>query len=313
MKKKYVFAILFVILLLTSVNVSAAKGGKYTIEEGNLKITVPSNYIVITRDTTSKDADIKKYGIDLDQMKEQFESSNIYADIITDKKSEILVMIYEDSSSRDIPNLTEYLKKYPDEFDKMKSGSNIADLTDAGFKISSLTLYKNSSYYYLHFEGYNSNNKNYVEMYATTINGKYVAFSTIPLTNTKVTSAQKTALKNFVDKDVSFYDVQPLPASAKPSESMWERILVKMCVVAFFGIIGSIIAFIKRKANSVHIPKETASEKLQGKNHDISQNSVSNYKMIIEEALALDINFETTNIEYSRFSPVTKKKCMTIG
>ncbi|NMC56271.1 MAG: zinc ribbon domain-containing protein [Eubacteriaceae bacterium] len=248
MRKKFVLIILFVALLLTSVNISAAKGGTYTFEEGNLKITVPSNYIVFTRDTTSKDADIKKYGIDLAELKDLFNSGNIYADMMTDKKSEILVMIYEDSSSRQISNLTEFLKKYPDEFDKMNSSGVIDDLRKSGLEISSLTLYKNSKYYYLHFEGYNSKNKNYVEMYATTINGKYVAFSTIPLTNTKITSAQKTALKNFVDKNVSFYDVQPLPPLTNPlSASAVVGIII--AVLAIGGVVVLIIFLSKKSKN----------------------------------------------------------------
>lgn len=308
MKKKVVLVILFIVLLLTSVNVYAAKGGKYTFEEGNLKLTVPSNYVIFTRDTTSKDADIKKYGIDLTELKEQFESGNVYADMITDKKSEIIVMIYEDSSSRDIPNLTEYLKKYPDEFDKMNSSDIIKDFKKSGIEISSMTLYKNSSYYYIHFEGYNSIDKNYAEMYITTINGKFVGFSTIPLADTKITSAQKTALKNFVDKNVSFYDVQPLPESAKPGESIWSRVLARVCLAAIIGIAGIIIAFIKRKANSVHIPKETAIEKLESKDINMPQDSANSYKQTIEEALALDINFQTTNIEYSQFTIGSKEK-----
>lgn len=308
MKKKAVLIILFVVLLLTSINVSAAKGGKYTFEEGNLKLTVPSNYVIFTRDTTSKDADIKKFEIDIEQLQKLYEEKNIYANLITDKNSEILVVIYEDSSSRDIPNLTEYLKKYPDEFDKIKSGSVIKDFEKAGFEVSSMTLYKNSSYYYLHFEGYNSISKNYAEMYITTINGRFVGFSTIPLTDTKITSAQKTALKNFVDKDVSFYDVQPLPVSAKPGESIWPRVLARGCLAAIIGIAGGIIAFIKRKANSVHIPKETAIEKLEAIDQDISQNLDNNYKTIIKEALALDINFQITNIEHSNFTLGNKEK-----
>lgn len=245
MRKKFVLIIVFVVLLLTSMNVSAAKGGKYTIEEGNLKIIVPSNYIVFTRDTTSKDADIKKYGIDIAELKELFISGNIYADMMTDKKSEILVMVYEDSSSRKIPNLTEYLKKYPDEFSKMNSSGVIDDLKKSGLEVSSLTLYKNSKNYYLHFEGYNSKNKNYVDMYATTINGKYVAFSTIPLANTKVTSAQKTALKNFVDKNVSFYDVQPLPPFTNPSSASAIGIIIAVVAI---GAIVVLIIFLTKKS-----------------------------------------------------------------
>lgn len=307
MKKKFFLVVLFIFLLLTSINVSAAKGRKYTFEEGNLKITVPSKYVVFTRNTTSKDADLKKYGIDLTKLKELFESGNIYADMITDKKSEIIVMVYADKLSKNIPNLTEYLKLYPDEFDKMKTGSNIADFTNSGFKISSLTLYKNTKYYYLHFDGYNSTSKNYVEMYTTTINGKYISFSTVPITeNSKINSVQSIALKNFVDNNISFYDVQPLLASAKPGESIWTRVWPKMCAAAFFSIIGGIIAFINRKANSVHIPKETAIEKLESK--DMLQDLANSYKMTIEEALGLDINFQTTNIEYSQFTLGNKVK-----
>lgn len=268
MKKKIVLVILFVVLLSTSMNVSAAKGGKYTIEEGNLKISVPSNYIVFTRDTTSKDADIKKYGIDLAELKALFISGNIYADMMTDKKSEILVMIYDDSSSKKIPNLTEYLKKYPDEFSKMNSSGVIDDLKESGLEVSSLTLYKNSKCYYLHFEGYNSKNKNYVDMYATTINGKYVAFSTIPLSDTKVTSAQKTALKNFVDKNVSFYDVQPLPASANPSSAS-PVVGIIIAVVAMGAIVVLIIILTKKSkkknniaANDITTNNSTISEEL---------------------------------------------------
>gem|GEM_PF-6310531 len=77
---------------------------------------------------------------------------------------------------------------------------------------------------------------------------------------------------------------------------------------AIFSIIGSIIAFIKRKANSVHIPKETAIEKLESKDISMSSDSNNNYKMKIEEALALDINFQITNIEYSQFTIGNKEK-----
>lgn len=265
MRKKVVLVILFVVLLLTSVNISAAKGGTYTIEEGNLKITVPSNYIVFTRDTTSKDADIKKYGIDLAELKALFISGNIYADMMTDKKSEILVVVYEDSSSKKIPNLTEYLKKYPDEFSKMNSSGVIDDLKQSGLEVSSLTLYKNSKYYYLHFEGYNNKNKNYVDMYATTINGKYVAFSTIPLTNTKVTSSQKTALKNFVDKNVSFYDVQPLPASANPSSA--SPVMGIIIAAAAIGAIVVLIISLSRKSKKKN---NTAANDITANNSTIS-------------------------------------------
>ncbi|GEM_PF-2712345 len=302
MKKKFVLVILFVVLLLTSINVSAAKGGTYTIEEGNLKISVPSNYIVFTRDTTSKDADIKKYGIDIAELKELFISGNIYADMMTDKKSEILVLIYEDSYSRKIPNLTEYLKKYPDEFSKMNSSGVIDDLKKSGLEVSSLTLYKNSKYYYLHFEGYNSKNKNYVDMYATTINGKYVAFSTIPLTNTKVTSAQKTALKNFVDKNVSFYDVQPLPPFTNPSSASAIGIIIAVVAI---GVIVVLIIFLTKKSkkknsaidNNINTSSNTNSNEFAIQNTSNGNYIIANDKDIINNENKLAVQPAETEAE----------------
>lgn len=309
MKKKAVIVILFIVLLLTSVNVYASKGGKYTFEEGNLKITVPSNYVVFTRDTTSKDADIKKYGIDISKLQEYFSDGNVYADILTDKDAEIIVTILENQGSKDIYNLTEYLKLYPDEFENLKN--NLLKSFSKSDDISNISLFKDTKYYYIHFEGYNGSDKNYADIYLTIINGKFISFGTIPLSNDPVNSSQKTALKNFINKNVSFYDVQPIPANTKPieyEESIWTRVWPKVWVAAIFSIIGSIIAFIKRKANSVHIPKETAIEKLESKDINMFSDSNNNYKMKIEEALALDINFQTTNIEYSQFTIGNKEK-----
>lgn len=281
MKKKFVLVVLFIVLFLNSINVTAEKGGNYTFEEGNLKMTIPSNYVVFTRDTTSIDAYIKKYGINLKELKDQFINNNIYADILTDKDTEILIMIAEDKSSKDIPNLTDYFKKYPYEYNNMQAYGFIDELSKLGYVINTYKLYTNSNYYFIQFTGYSRLKKAFIEMYATIINGKYVVFCVVPLANEKIDNLQRYAVQSFIDNNVSFYDIQPLPESVKPAEKInivYKQILFYVFIFIIIFIIKVIIGFKKIKKETV-IQRE--------KKFKILQNAIDYYNDISKNNNAL--------------------------
>ena len=92
MKKLSFILVLVLLLQLCSVSAYAADTKHFKLEELDMEMDIPADYVVFTRDIDSSDRNLQKYGLTKGTLLQQFENSNIYLDAWNkDARYEILV------------------------------------------------------------------------------------------------------------------------------------------------------------------------------------------------------------------------------
>ena len=96
--KKYIIAVLMIVLLFNIVLPVQAASEKYELPELDLSLAIPAGYDVFTRDMDRNDPLFNKYGISGDSFEEYLTSANIYLNAIApDGSGEVVVTMSENA------------------------------------------------------------------------------------------------------------------------------------------------------------------------------------------------------------------------
>ena len=83
--KKFIFVVFFLIFLFAFCNICYAAGQKIQIQELDLTLKIPENYIVITQNTSTNGTEaneVKEYGLSISDIQYSMIASNLYLDAL---------------------------------------------------------------------------------------------------------------------------------------------------------------------------------------------------------------------------------------
>lgn len=189
----------------------AASSSTYDLDELNMSIDIPDDYVVFTRDINSNDPNLSAYGLTKDNMSSLMESGNIYLNAWDkDVNFEIIVTMI-DSSLGDF--------------------NQFSDTTLSAFASSFESEYKNMGITYLKSEKYQHEQAKFIKIYINqpnngstvyglqyyTVYGSKAINVTIQSYSGKIDSAKEATLKTIVDS-VFFWNEPAKTAIPKESD-----------------------------------------------------------------------------------------------
>lgn len=215
----------------------------YQIDDINLKINIPDNYIVLTRDNLKDNAEMKELGINEEYMTNTMNINNIYMDILAqDLSYEILVMV---------PKITLTINNLSNLNDNLLN--EVLNATKEKVHADKGSIYK-SKYNFAVVEYYDSNMKYNIVNYYTVVNAKGYNFQLQHMGNIK--EEDKLALKEIVDSvDIKVLDeyknessnTQDIINKSSKSTFNWKRVIIGTIVGGVIGGLGSILGLIIKK------------------------------------------------------------------
>ena len=199
---KLVFLV-FVVLLLFSTTV-LARSNTYTISELGLKITIPSEYSVITKDTPANASIFSDLGTTKADLIKQFEETKVYLNAIPDTLDEEVVVTMD-------TNIIDNFSAMSDTSLKMFASSWVIEYEKMGIVVKKYDIYQHSQakFVRVYFED-TANSVNGLQYY-TVYNGKAMNF-TMRSYSGKITSKQERTIKTIVDSVK--YDTPPVEIPA---------------------------------------------------------------------------------------------------
>ncbi len=264
MKKRLLYLISVALLLCFTAPVFAAGGGKYTVEEANMTVTIPNNWAVFTRDTTEKDSDVEDYFYDFDAFRQDMINNGLYLWVFPGNNTYILFAIIENEEFKSIVNLTDFigaatdnqreelLNLFKQQADQLENNNTSYDIN-----IKDIGYYSNRNYSYFYAD--RSIDEVDSQSYSTIINSKQISIAMFTIDGAIPTQSQKDTFQNLIDR-ISFYDVQPMPNDINidnvinPHSYIWEKIAVRAIVVLGGTILAAAGLWIKRKLNFLNNP-----------------------------------------------------------
>ena len=107
MKARLFSITLLIILLSVSTNVFADSGKTYKLDELGMSITVPSDFVVFTRDVSDNDPNLELYGLTKSGLLDMMKSRNIYLDLWDDYVDFEIIVTMVDSKISDFNLLSD--------------------------------------------------------------------------------------------------------------------------------------------------------------------------------------------------------------
>lgn len=200
---KRCLSVLIALLLIMSFwcNPVYAAAQIYDLDELNLRVTIPSGYSVITKETPADDPIFEKCGTTKTALLEQFQTDDIYLNAISDDYSNEIVVIMTESYLTDFGLLS-------DTVIELLASNWIDTYTARGVHITETEIYQNSQGKFLKFDFWDFVNNAHGVNYCTVYDGKAMNFA-IRTSQFGVTAQQKRTIQSIVDSIV--YDHPPLP------------------------------------------------------------------------------------------------------
>lgn len=212
---------------------------EYQVDDINLKVGIPDDYIVLTRDNLKDNSDMEELGISEEYMVSAMNLGNIYLDIIAkDISYEILVIVPKiDIAMNTLANVSDSMLKEVLEAMKEKTGATIG------------SVYK-SNYNYTMVEYYDSKMNYNIVNYYTVVNAK--GYNIQLQKKGTITEEEKNNLKNIVDSvNIKVLDQYKENKKTEGTKSFnWKKVIIGTIVGAAAGGIGSTIGLLIKKKMS---------------------------------------------------------------
>ena len=192
-------AIIILIGSFSQVSVSAASA-TYNLSLLGLKVTVPSGYLVITRDTPASDSVFDELGITRSEIISLFKERNIYLNAISDEYDEEIVVTMSENSIKNFTlfsdaQLKEMMSDWIDQFEAL------------GIKVSKYEIYHHSQAKFLKIYYTDTTKSVHAVQYYTIYDSKAMNFTMRSYTGS-LSSRQEKAIKKMVDSIK--YNTDPL-------------------------------------------------------------------------------------------------------
>lgn len=255
MKKILILLFALIILFSNAVNISAASGGKYTIKEADMKINIPKNWVVFTRDSTKNDNDVQRYIPSFKKFKSQLKKDDTYLVAITNNDAIVYVQIYDEDIFTGIYNFADYFIGLSEK-DKEKFIDKIYNYYKGEEDIKIYDSKEGKGYKFIRIDG--SLNSEDVLVYKTVINSKAITFSVDGWDKKTLTKNQKKDLKKLID-NITFIGAKTVDESVYENyiEERNNKIMA-ICIIAVIiaaSIAGTLISRKKKSINNQMIEK----------------------------------------------------------
>ncbi len=258
--KSKLLRIIIGLLLLFSIqkNAFAVVDKSYNIKKIDIKLTIPSNLIVFTQDTSPDDTSFSNFGLDGYSLIESFKNSNIYLNAISnDDFYEIVVTMLEYDGSKKISDFRRYnayeLRSFAKDMDSL--AADYKNITFLNYE-----LYEHSQAKFIVFnikqpDGYCGTA--YGKQYFTIIGGRAINI-TLHSYNEAISTTQNNLIEEVVD---SIEFGASYKKTVNTSSSLFSRVLYKVLVGTASGcIITAVITlycFIKKSAKKASAKKQS--------------------------------------------------------
>lgn len=168
-----------------------AASNTYALNQLGLRLTIPSGYSVITRETPANDPVFDKFGTTKSAILSQFETSNIYLNAVSDSNNEEIVVTMSENS---ISNFSLFSET---ELNALAS-TLVNQYAQYGINVSKHETYQHSQAKFMILYFTDSGNTVHGLQYYTIYDGKAMNF-TMRSYEGYLSSRQKTAIKTVVD------------------------------------------------------------------------------------------------------------------
>lgn len=200
--KRFLMRILLCVMIipisLSQITVFAA-AGTYHLEDLGLSVRIPLDYSVITRDTPSNAAIFSELGISHSTLMDQFETSGIYLNAISDTLSEEIVVTNMKNS------LTNFALVSDTSLNAFASAL-VNEYTELGIEVSKYDIYQHTQAKFIRVYFIDDANSTYGLQYYTIYNGNAMNF-TMRSYEGSLSYRQENVIKTIVDSIV--YDDAP--------------------------------------------------------------------------------------------------------
>ena len=209
MKRLFVFIVVSLFFTFNSLFVFAASG-TYDIDELDLRLTIPTGYSVITRDTPASDSIYDSLGTTQSDIIEHFEESNIYLDAISDSYNEEIVVTMTESDLSNFSLLSDTL------LDSLASTLSEYYIT-YGFSVSKYEIYNHSQAKFVKLYFTDIAGSVHGLQYYTIYDGKAINF-TMRSYQGSISSRQENTIKAVVNS-IKFKNSPPVAQESKNTPS----------------------------------------------------------------------------------------------
>jgi len=203
--KKSIRSLVFILVCVSLFSTSVfASSNTYTISELGLKITIPSEYKVITKDTPANASIFSDLGSTKADLIKQFEETKVYLNAIPDTLDEEVVITMD-------TNIIDNFSAMSDTSLKMFASSWVNEYEKMGIGVKKYDIYQHSQakFVRVYFED-TANSVNGLQYY-TIYNGKAMNF-TMRSYSGEITAKQEKTIKTIVDSIK--YDTPPVEIPA---------------------------------------------------------------------------------------------------
>ncbi|MGC3953849.1 MAG: hypothetical protein QM804_06290 [Propionicimonas sp.] len=235
-------------LLLGAPHATAADLTDYTVEAANLKISVPTDLAVVTRDgIQSHAAELEELGLDLPGLLQLLQSSGGYLNAFaTDASYEYMVIVIEPQTAQRVWNFG----KLSDDLLKTMSAEIIKEVEKNGYQASLEEIHRVGDVAYLVMSGAATAGGDDYRHYYTIVNGRMTSITMHSYVGP--ISDELTAEHRAVVDSTTFLSVVPDPNPEADPSTLPDRVqsIVTWVVVGggvvLLGIIVLIVVLVRR-------------------------------------------------------------------
>ena len=203
--RKKAAAVLFILTLLSAPVALAASDGEYAIPDLYMKVQVPKDWIVFTRDVAEDDPNLSVIGLDAQSLKTLFEENGVYLDAYqTEPFAEISFVMHNEGELYDLRRLSD------EEFEEWVENDAPARL---GYTVNGYSVYdhKQARFISIYVQQDINGTPAYGKQYFTIVNGQGISVNMFSYTGEELTTAQEAALKSIVD-GITFTEEKEKPS-----------------------------------------------------------------------------------------------------
>ena len=211
MKRLFAIVLTALLLLAMPLNVSvSAASNTYDLDELALKVTIPSGYSVITRDTPASDPIFSDLGTTKSALISQFEASSIYLNAISNTYNEEVVVTMAEN------NLTNFSLLSDMALETLTSAM-IDQYKDYGISVSKYDIYHHSQAKFVRLYFTDTGKTVHGLQYYTVYDGKAMNF-TMRSYEGSLSSRQENAIKTIVDS-IKYDKDPPVPEVGEDTDA----------------------------------------------------------------------------------------------
>lgn len=189
---KKLFCIILFLMVSASLCVQvSAKTNTYEIKELGLKISIPSEYDVITKETSASDPAFKRFGITKSQFTSDASLKNVYLDALSDDISEEIVVMKLDTSLNEFSAIG-------DETLEALVPLLTSQFDSVGFKVLNYDVYHHHQTKFLRIVSCDANEVIGIIQYITSTNDQTLSFTCRSYLG-RVSKQQEAKIKDIID------------------------------------------------------------------------------------------------------------------